>query len=84
MRQSRQAAGSGGRGAGGDKPPGDTPPQSLEAKGVGSVLPPENKFPRPVGLAIRVVAADIGDDMWAPRGVWARLPMLRLSGKGEK
>tara|TARA_B100000768_G_scaffold144538_1_gene137117 strand:+ start:214 stop:459 length:246 start_codon:yes stop_codon:yes gene_type:complete len=81
VRQNRQAAGSGGRVVGDDKPPGDTPPQSqfLEAKGVGSVLPPDHVFLRPVGLPILVVAADIG-----VRGVWARLPMFRLSGKGEK
>ena len=83
--QKRQAAGSGGRVFGDDKPPGDTPPQSqfLEAKGVASALPPDHvplaELLRPIGLAIRVLAAERG--VWARLpGVWARLPMFRLSG----
>ena len=78
--QNRQAAGSGGRLAGDDSPPGETPPQShaLDPESAGSVLapgePPDQVFLRPVGLAT----------VCEMRGVCARLPMFRLSGKGEK
>ena len=69
----RQETGRGGRAAG--VPPGDMMPSTLPQSHalapvrLGSVLAPVQP----------VVAPPIGE-----RGEWARLPTLRLSGKGEK